>query len=165
MIPRYNSRHPMTKYHRHWSALAAMVMALCAAAQAADWSAPATELARNIVAITGPGAVSITYRNQSSLPNEQTDTVRRAIENQLRAGGVRQTSGESAAAEIRVTFSENAEGYVWIAEVQQGSDTLVSMVAAERATNAVMPSRPASMSVRKTLLWSQPAPILDLTVV
>ncbi len=166
MNARYNSPHPMMKLPRWCSAaVVAVVLALCASAHAADWTQPATQLARDIVAITGPGAASISYRNQSSLPNDQTDIVRRAIENQLRAGGVRLTSGGNAAADIRVTFSENAQGYVWIAEVQQGSDLRVAMVAAARPATVVAPSRPASMSIRKTLLFSQAAQILDLATV
>src|SRR6516164_1250545 len=156
MNQRYNSRHPMTKFPRHWpAAVVAVVLALCAAAGAADWNQPASQLVRGIVAITGPGAASITYRNQSSLPSDQTDAIQRAIENQLRMSGVRLTSSTNAAAEIRVTFSENAQGYVWIAEVQQGSDARVTMVTAERPAAVTLPSRPTTMSVHRTLLWSQ----------
>jgi hypothetical protein len=166
MNPRYNSRHPMTKSYRHWSAaVVAVVLALCAAGWAADWTQPSSQLARDVVAITGPGAASISYRNQSSLPNDQTDAIRRTLENQLRAGGVRLAPSTTAAAEIRITFSENAQGYLWVAEVQQGSETRVAMVSVERPAAIAMPSRPASMSLRKTLLWSQPTQILDLAVV
>lgn len=166
MKPRYNSRHPMIKSHRYWSAaVVAVALTLCAVASAADWAQPAGQLARAIVAITGPGAASISYRNQSSLPSDQADAIRLAIENQLRAGGVRLTGAANAAAEIRVTFSENAQGYIWIAEIQQGSDMRVAMVAAERRAAVAMPSRPATMVLRKTLLWSQPTQILDLAVV
>lgn len=165
MHPRYNPRYPMNSKPRLRSAAwIAAVLALCAAAQAADWTQPATQLARDIVAITGPGAVSVTYRNQSTLPGDQMDAVRRAIENQLRAGGVRLAAAANAAAEVRITFSENLHGYVWVAEVQQGSDVRVAMVAADRLVSATGPARQASMTLRKTLLWSQPAQVLDVAV-
>ena len=166
MIPRYNSRHPMTKSSRHWSAaIVAAVLALCAAGWAADWNQPASQLAKDVAAITGPGAASISYRNQSSLPGDQTDAIRRALENQLRADGVRLGTAAAAAAEIRVTFAENASGYLWVAEVQQGSEARVAMVSVERPAATAMPLRPATMSLRKTLLWSQPLQILDVAVV
>jgi hypothetical protein len=134
-------------------------------ALAADWVQPASQLAREIVAITGPGAASISYRNQSSLPADQVDVIRRAIELQLRSGGVRLGSTASASAEIRVTLSENAQGYLWVAEVQQGNDMRVAMVSAERAATVAPPAHTAAMTLRKTLLWSQAAQILDLAVV
>src|SRR5436305_1076428 len=113
MNARYNSRHPMTNPFRHWSAaVIAVVLALCAAGWAADWNEPASQLAKDVVAITGPGAASISYRNISNLPNDQTDVIRRALENQLRADGIRLATAATAAAEIRITFSENAQSYL-----------------------------------------------------
>src|ERR1051325_8374707 len=163
MHPRYNSRHPMTKSHRHWiAALFAVVLALCAPSHASDWTQPASQLAHDVVAITGPGAASISYRNQSTLAADQMELARRAIENQLHAAGVRTASAGNAAFDIRITFSENAQSYVWIAEVVQGSETRVVITTAERPSAVALPSRPATISVRKTLLWSQPAQLLDL---
>jgi hypothetical protein len=166
MIPRYNPLHPMKSTWWRWiAAVTAMVLAMCAAGSAADWSQPAAELARQIVAISGPGAASITYRNQSSLPAGDADLARKALERELRAAGARLTTPENAAAEFRVTFSENARGYVWVAEVQQGSDTRVAMVTAERPS-AISPAQvSASMALRKSLLWSQSAEILDVAIV
>lgn len=165
MFPRYNPRHRMIWKPWRWSAawfVAALM--LCASAAAADYAQPAAQLAKDIVAITGPGAASISYRNQSSLPNEQLDLVRRAIENQLRSAGVRLGSAANAAADIRITFSENVQGYVWVAEVQQGTDVKVAMVAAERQAASSPAGRLTVMSLRKTLLWSQPVQILDALV-
>ena len=157
--------HSMNSISRTSAALAAIVLVLCATAFAADFAQPATRLARAIVAISGPGAASISYRNQSSLSVADEDIARKALERQLRSGGVRLSSPDTASADIRITFSENTQGYVWIAEVQQGNDTRVAMVTADRAPNAAPAATPASMTLHKTLLWSQPAPILDLAVV
>ena len=165
MHPRYNSRCPMTNSHRTWTAAVfAVVLALSATAWTADWTQPATQLARQIGALTGPTAASISYRNQSTLTSDQFQSARRALESQLRSGNVRLVSS-NAAAEIRVTFSENAQGFVWVAEVQKGPDVSVTMVSADRATAVVGPVRTPAMELRKTLLWSQPAQILDVAVI
>jgi hypothetical protein len=165
MFARYNPMKPMNPtWWRANVAVAAIVLMLSAAVSAADWSLPAAKLAREIVAISGPGAVSIAYKNVSSLPAADVDVARLAIERNLRAGGVRLTAPESAAANIQITFSENMQGYVWVAEVQQGSDTRAAMVTADRTAAAASVAPVSSMTVRKTLLWSQLMPILDVAV-
>lgn len=166
MYPRYNPRYPMDPKPRLWRAASiAVVLALCTAAQAADWTQPAAQLARDIVAITGPGTIFVSYRNQSTLPGDQIDAVRHALENQLRSGGVRLMAASNASAEVRVTFSENLQGYIWVAEVQQGNETRVAMVTAERPATPTALVRQASMTLRRTLLWSQPAQVLDVAMV
>jgi hypothetical protein len=161
---RYNAAHLMTASLRHWSAaLCVLLLACTLPAAAADWSQPAGQLAREIAAITGPGAATLTVRNASSLPAGEVQVIRRALETQLRAGGVRVVTANGAA-EVRVTLSEDLQGYVWVAEVQQGSDTRVAMVSAARAQAAGTAARSPVMSLRKTLLWSQDAPILDVAV-
>lgn len=162
----YNSRHSMSQAMRQGSAaVCAMVLGLCVAACAADWTQPVAQLARQIVAITGPGAASLSLRNISSFPADQAPAVRHALETQLRSAGVRLTVPGSAAAEIDVTLSESAQGWVWIAEVTQGSDKKVAMVAVARPPSTSLPQRATSIAIRKTLLWSQDTRMLDLTVV
>ena len=143
-------------------AVAAMVWALSAVASAADLTQPAAKLAREIVGITGPATASIGYRNSSSLSPTDADIVKQALERNLRAGGVR-LSAENGTANIQLTFSENSKGYLWVAEVRQGSDSRVAMVEVERAVAA--PSAITSMMLRKSLLWSQHDRILDVALV
>lgn len=145
-------------------AVTAMLLMLSIGASAADWSQPAEKLAHEIVAISGPGAASISYKNVSSMPAADVDLAKLAIERNLRAGGVRIAAPESSSANIQVTFSENVSGYVWVAEVQQGSDTRAAMVTAERATAAAAVVPASSMTLRKSLLWSQADPILDVAL-
>jgi hypothetical protein len=144
--------------------LCAIVLALCAPAGAADWTQPVAQLVRQIVAITGPGAASLSMRNISSFPAEQAPEVRRALETELRSAGVRLAAPGSAAAEIAVTLSENSRGYVWIAEVTQGSDKKIAMTAVARPRSAGAPQPSASIAIRKTLLWSQETRVLDIAV-
>lgn len=149
---------------RRCAAVTATVLALTLFAAATDWAQPAAKLAREIVGICGPGAASISFRNNSSLAPSDEDVARKTIERQLRAGGIRLSAAENAATAIRITLSENPQGYIWVGEVQQGSDTRVAMVTVERPSTAAAAVVATSMTVRKTLLWSQPAPILDLAI-
>lgn len=161
----YNSRQSMRQDCRQWSAAAcAVVLMLCAPGWAADWAHPVSQLARQIVAISGPGTASLTIRNISSFPAEEAPEVRRAFETELRNAGVRLAATGSAAAEIAVTLSENAQGYVWIAEVTQGSDRKVAMISVARPQSAGLPQSSASIAIRKTLLWSQQARVLDIAI-
>ncbi len=131
---------------------------------AGPWDEAAGELAREIAGVTGPVTIALSLRNSSSLAADEVPGIRRGIENSLRAAGVRTTSASAAASEVSVTLSENLEGLLWIASIRQGPDTRVVMrsVARRRAAAA----RPASsLSLRRTLLWSQARSILDAAVI
>jgi hypothetical protein len=143
--------------------LFAFALLLCLSAQAwatSAWTDSAQELASKILALTGPGVASLNIRNDSSIPNDQVAEVRRLIESKLKAGGV-QLSEKEAASEVRVTLSENTRNYVWIAEVQQGSDLRTALLEVARAQTKPTGPQAASITLHKTLLFSQPAPILD----
>jgi hypothetical protein len=162
-IAGYNSPKFMIPKGTRLSALLvlALVLSLPAAAQ---WSEPAAQLARQIAAITGPGAVSLDIRNISSLPSDQVPVIRRNLQTELGSAGVRVVNPDSAAAEIKLTLSENVQGYVWLAEVQQGTDRKVAIVTAPRAQPAAPATNGPSLTIRKTPLWTQEGPILDVLV-
>ncbi|MGI9104308.1 MAG: hypothetical protein ACR2IF_17845 [Terriglobales bacterium] len=151
----------MTKPKGHWRVACVLLLAVCTAT-AADWTQPVGQLARDISAITGPGAVSLSIRNFSSLGGDQVPAIRRDLQNQLRTAGVRVVNANSAAAEVQVTLSENATGYLWVAEVRQAPDVKIAMVTAPRLQATVAPQSGSALAVRKTLLWSQTSPILDV---
>ncbi|MGE5206319.1 MAG: hypothetical protein ACM3PW_11940, partial [Chlamydiota bacterium] len=66
---------------------------------------------------------------------------------------------------VRVTFSEYALSYLWIAQVRQGAgDEKVLMVSVPGAPPAASFGASSPLSIHRTLLWSQEAPILDATV-
>src|SRR6266496_1325372 len=107
----------------------AVCLALAATAQASErWDAQLALLAGKIVAISGPGTATLEVRNISSLPAEQVTAIRRELELQLRADGVQVRQEHEASVGIRVTLSENRRGWLWIAEIQQGSETRVAML-------------------------------------
>ncbi len=131
-------------------------------ALAGDWGASARSLAQKIAAVTGPGAVELEVTNRSSLRPAEVEQARGALVAELGALGV-QVLESGQASTVRVTFSENAQSYLWIAQVRQGAgDEKVLMVLAGNAPAASLgPVSP--LSIHRTLLWSQDAPILDAT--
>jgi hypothetical protein len=131
---------------------------------AGSWDAPATELAHQIASLTGPGTVSLTIRNNSSIPVDEVPAIRRLLLNELSALGVTARPATDAATIVRVTLSQSARQGLWVAEVQQGPDVRVAMVS---VANTAPASKPQGTPVllRKTLLFSQLAPILDADVI
>ena len=142
-----------------------LLVVLAASAFAADWSTKSSELARAIAAASGPGTITLSVVNASSLPKDQVMEIQHAIEAQLRASGVRVGSAANANSEVRVTLSENPHEYVWVAEIKQGNDTRVEMVTSPRSALASTPKNGATVSVRKVMMWSQPTQVLDMLVV
>lgn len=162
-IAGYNPRRFMTSHRTRLSALIALGLTLCLPA-AAQWAEPIGQLAREIAAINGPGTVTLTAQNMSSLTADNIPLIKRDLQNELRAAGVRVVAA-NAAADIKLTLSENAQGYLWVAEVRQGSETRVAMVTATRSQNAATLQTSSLVTIHKTLLWSQDARILDLALV
>jgi hypothetical protein len=120
------------------------------------------EFAARIVALAGPGTASLTTGNSSSATADQFAAFRKALQRSLQDAGVRLRQSPQATSEIRVTLSENARGLVYLAEVQQGSETRVTMMEAPLAPVMVAPSA-STMTLRRTLLVSRPEPVLDVT--
>ena len=166
----YNSPHPMISmetYACKWLAMAGalfLLLGTASPATAAGWSDAAAGLARDIAAVAGPGTLTLSVRNDSSLGNEDVPQIRRALEVQLDAAGARVSGSASAASEVRVTLSENVAGYLWIASIRQGTDTRVVMRAVARPPAAGAAHPASSLVLRKTLLWSQAPPMLDIAV-
>jgi hypothetical protein len=135
---------------------------LCCAATlvAADWTAPANELVRKIVAAGGTGTVNVTVRSPAPAFRAQVPEIERAIEDELRKQNVR--AAKNAATEIRVAITENAAESVWIAEIRKpGIEPAVVMIDVPPVI-ANEPSSSVGFSIKKTLLHAQQMPMLDL---
>ncbi|HZU45264.1 MAG TPA: hypothetical protein VE994_21480 [Terriglobales bacterium] len=132
-------------------------------AAAEDWSTPARQLADKINSSAGPGsAMAITFNNASSLTPRDLADIRLALEAQLRTQGTRVVDPAQADVEVRITLAENLHGLLWVAEVPHGQTREVGMVEIPRAQRA-SPSGPGNaMTLRKTPLWSQDDPLLDV---
>jgi len=150
---------------RRASSLLVFLLLLAGAAAGADWSQPARQLARKISAKTGPGAVAITFKDASSLSAADASEARRAIEQALRGAGLKFVPAEQSVATVRVTFSENAQGYLWVAEIRQGAgDEAVAMIAVPHLGSGTTARPAAAVVIRKQMLWLQAEPILDVAV-
>jgi hypothetical protein len=126
------------------------------------WDAQVSAFAKKIAAISGPATATLEMRNISALTSEQAAAVGRMLELQMRANGVQIRGEHEASIRIRVTFSDNQRGLVWIAEVQQGPETRVAMieVAEERAPGAAHSALP--FTLQSALLLSSPEVLLDV---
>ena len=104
------------------------------AARAADWNEPEQQLARKIVAVTGPGAVALTVENRSSLSKRDNEIIQNGLRAALEGVGLRFVTLEQAAATVAIFLSENSVSYVWVAQIHQGTgEAVVVMVSAPRA--------------------------------
>ena len=132
---------------------------------ATDWSTPEQQLARKIVAVTGPGAVALTVENRSSLSKRDSEIVRDGLRGALEGLGLRFVKAEQSAATVTISLSENAASYVWVAEIRQGAgDSAVVMVSTVRPEGSAASRESVPLSLRKLPLWSQDDPILDVVV-
>jgi hypothetical protein len=162
--------------HRYLSALVLFLLpagALSVAeAKNASWSAQAQQntaplttaansLVQDILSHAGsPSSVSISFQNLSQLTAETQQAAQDAILNRFRDAGVRLVKPEMALAEVQVTFSEDWQGYVWIAQVKQGPGqqlVISRLPRPERAASAHAPT----LTLRKSTIWIQDGQILD----
>jgi hypothetical protein len=141
-----------------------LLCGLLGTATANDWREPAQQLARKIVAVTGPGAVAVTVENLSSLAKKDSDLINSGLRVELEAMGARAVRPEQAAASATVWLSENPQFYVWVAQIQQGAESTVVMVSVPRGDEAGFMHESMSMSLRKIPLWSQEGRILDVAI-
>src|SRR6202035_6109945 len=75
-----------------------LLLGMAFAAHAADWSGPEQQLARKIVAVTGPGAVTLTAENRSSLGKRDSEVIQNGLRSALGGVGIRLVNAEQAAA-------------------------------------------------------------------
>jgi hypothetical protein len=148
---------------------ALIVLLICGvvgSAAAGDWNVPAQQLARKIVAVTGPGAVTVTVENRSSLGKKDLDAIGSLLRAELEASGARPAAPEQSAASAIVTLSENSLSYVWVAEVHQGAgESVVVMVSMPRRDQAGLGQETMPFTLRKIPLWAQEDRILDVLVI
>jgi len=140
-------------------------------ARAQDLEDAARELGRRIIAQIGPvQRVVLSYENVASLGAREAAGIRQALETELLSHGTRLLKEAGADAEriftAHITFSENLQGLVWVAELRRGEagERQVAIVALNRPeTSASEPSIPVAAIERK-LLWRQGEPILDFAL-
>jgi hypothetical protein len=167
MRARYNPPQRMT-YRPRFVVLAALLFCLLPeplpsqARRPGPWDQPAADLARQVATITGPGPARLVIHNDSSLAASEIPGIRLLLEHDLRGLGVSAGSSDSATT-IRVTLSHNTQGGLWVAEVLEGTESRVAMVPVVLGESDPVVA-PAAITLRRTLLVSEPDPILDAAV-
>jgi len=147
---------------RRWRPLiAALAVFACPAIAANDWTGAAQELASQVAALTGQDLVTLAVRNRSSLPPALADQVRHSLEQELSAQGLR-LSESGAKAGVTITISENATRFLLVGEIERAGAREVRITSWEQRTNPAAPLQPPRISIERTLLLEQEAPILDL---
>jgi hypothetical protein len=132
---------------------------------ATDWRAPAADLARKIAAATGPGAVAVEIINRSSLNSTESDDAGRELLAELAALGVHSAAADQAAATVQVSFSENLQNYVWIAEIHVGNnEPSLVMVTTPRTGPPAGEHPTAPLTIHKAVLWTDENRVLDIAL-
>ncbi len=142
---------------------------------AADvWNDSAGALAAKILEhVTTGNALALSVKSISTLGDDEVAQVRRMLRAQLRGRGARLTASKQANADVQVTLSENSEGYLWIAEIRDHSSSgasaadatsAVVMVSVARANPSERHPDAEPLSIRKTRVYQQPDPMLDVAL-
>jgi len=144
---------------------ALLVLLLSTAVFASDWGAAEQQLAKKIVAVTGPGTLSLTVENHSSLGRRESDLVQNGLRSALEQSGIHFAKSDQAAASVALTLSENETSYVWVAEIRQGAgESAVAMVSVPRSGRTGTAYESMPITLRKISLWAQDQRILDVAV-
>lgn len=128
-----------------------------------NWSGAAGDLAAKILSlVNSQHAMALSVKNISSLSDDEVAQIRRALRAQLRSHGIRFTGAKQSRVGVLVTFSENAEGFLWVAEIRSGESHEVAML-------TVAPPEPDSLqplaepvSIHKVRVFERAQPMLDL---
>ncbi len=134
--------------------LAVVVSVNCMAA--APFESPAVDFANRIKDASGAGTLTLTYTNAAGLDPEMLKVISTAIETQLRSAGVKLAPGGK---DVRVTFSANERGWVWMAEIGSDLDRKVLVMEVPEAESVVAGK---NLSLRRELLFHSTRPILDV---
>ena len=127
-----------------------------------EWNDAAADLVSKVVERAGrPSVISLALSNRSSLSSPEAAEVRRTLESQLASRGIRIVKPEQALSDLLITLSENAAGFLWVADVRSGTRREIVMTQVPRSETLVAAPLSPALILRKELIWSQYEPILD----
>lgn len=130
-----------------------------------NWTDAVGELTAKILSRGAmQGGVALTMRNMSSLSDEDVSQIRRELRSQLRSHGIRLSAPKEATIGIQVSLSENVEGFVWIAEIQNGDSRDVAMIAVARSQPQAARSNREALTIRRVSVYEQAEPLLDFAL-
>jgi hypothetical protein len=132
------------------------------------------DLANKIAAAAGnTQPLSLEVKNVSSLSPSDAGAARQALEADLTQRHFRLVSlasapASDAAMQVRVTFSEGVEGWVWVAEIGPanglGNKPQVAIVAVAKPSNNISRDAQDSLTLDKRLVWEQQDKFADFAM-
>ena len=126
------------------------------------WTETEQEFAQKIAAALSSGPAAVEFVNRSSLSQKDADDVRSGVLSQLARLGVQAGRSNQAAAQVRVTVSENVQSYVLVAEIRRAAaPASFIIVSCPREEAAGLSKVDPPLVLRRTPLWTQAQPILD----
>lgn len=129
-----------------------------------DWTNALGLLADKIAEVTKRGeGLSMEVKNISSLSAADVDGLRQLLVTDLSRRNRRVVTASSSDAALQVTFSESADGYVWIAQILGGDKENLAMVSVP-APNQKASSKEAPLTLHRKLIWEQDTKILDFGI-
>jgi hypothetical protein len=130
-----------------------------------DWTNALGLLADKIAAVTNRGeGLALEAKNISSLSGGDVDGLRQLLVTDLSRRNRRVVAESSADAALQVTFSESADGYVWIARILAGDKENIVMVGIAAPNQKASPKE-APLTLHRKLVWEQDTKILDFGIV
>ena len=120
----------------------------------------ASEFAQEILSRGLPNAISVTFESLVNLPADDLRNMKDAILGRFRGAGIRITKTESAAADVQITFSEDLQELVWVANVKQNGNSHVVIKDVARPQR-ISASRAPLITLQRNVLMTQATPILD----
>jgi hypothetical protein len=121
------------------------------------WNDAVKTLAAKIaIAVTPSRAISLEVKNSSSLGPTNVEAIRKALSADLADRGLHLGS---SGVEVKITLSENVEGYIWVAEIPGNKQSPIALSQLTRR-DLTVPARATPMLQRK-IESSSRIPILD----
>jgi hypothetical protein len=144
-----------------------------ASAPPTDWDTAVRELADRVAAISAPPArIDMAVNNVSSLSPDEVAAIGEQLRAELTKRHFRLAGTQPADANLIVTLSEGAEGYLIVAQVRRGTSEQqgqpgeqaeqVAMVSVSKA--AKNSERAGGVSLEPMRVWDQPGVILDFAL-
>lgn len=125
------------------------------------WQPAADDLVQQVLSRAGsPSAITLTFANLSSLTVAEQSAIKQVTMSGFRNAGVRLVKADYALAEVEITFSEDWQSYIWVAEIKQGpgSQVLIKRVPRPQRLGS---QRTNALTIKKNLVWLQDTPLLD----
>jgi hypothetical protein len=133
---------------------------------AVAWDEAVSLLADKIATAVKPKrAVSLEVKNISSLDAESVANIRQAVVQYLRADRLQIEAEACADCDVRITLSQSAADYVWVAEIRRSDSQQVVMVSVPKTNVGALNGSNVTLAVQRNLLQAQDAPFLDFSKV